>query len=134
MTAAWLGAIRSGRLERTHHEPDDQEWHYKLTAADGHTRSIGTHPNVPEGQGRRQGGGGGVSEIEFRILAVVSSAAWLVRKHHLGLAREMRDEFMREWEVSPKTWNASLDSLIEYVRDANDYAAAVVAQFKALRL
>ena len=75
-----------------------------------------------------------MSEIEFRILAVVSSAAWLVRKHHWALAREMRDEFMRELEVSPKTWNASVDSLIEYVRGANDYAGGVVAQLKALRL
>lgn len=71
-------------------------------------------------------------EIEGTIQTAVSCAAWLWRRDD-GLAIQMRDEFMREWEVEPWRWNESCDRLIGYAIRKGD-GIAPQAPFEAVRI
>jgi len=52
-------------------------------------------------------------EREVTLNAIVAAVAWLWRRDD-ELAKQMRDEFCREWEVGFEEWNEEADAQIDF--------------------
>lgn len=71
-------------------------------------------------------------EVEATIQTTIAAVAWLWRRDD-KLAIEMRDEFMREWEIPVDAWNAGVDRLVDYALRKGD-GPAPHAPFEAVRV
>ena len=54
------------------------------------------------------------------ISTMLSSCCFLVRRGLMPLAQEMRDEFLRSYEVRPDRWDAEVDRFVSYLRHKPD--------------
>jgi len=53
---------------------------------------------------------------QITVNSTIACCAWLVKKGHVELAREMRDEFLQEWEFPASIWNSEVEHLADYAR------------------
>jgi hypothetical protein len=47
--------------------------------------------------------------------SAIHCCAWLVRRGYIGLALDMRSDYVREHYIDAKAWNAALDTTIDFV-------------------
>lgn len=74
------------------------------------------------------------NEITAVVKTTVTDTTWLSRRGYLDLAHEMRDEFMREWEVPTEVWNDAVDELIDYVSRKGETPEASIVWLLSIRL
>ena len=73
------------------------------------------------------------AEIDMMISTSVSWAVGIVRKSHPILARELRDDFCRVWDVSEEAWNDQVDKFIEWVNRLGDTPEISTQQLNEVR-
>ena len=66
------------------------------------------------------------AEMEAVLQTAISCVAWLCRRDDT-MAMEMRDEFMRDWEITPKMWNDEVAVLVDYAIRKAEHPAAHAA-------
>jgi hypothetical protein len=58
--------------------------------------------------------------IEATVGTMVLATGWIVKRGHLELAIEMRDDFMKEWEFPAAVWNAGVAALAAGAKGEED--------------
>jgi hypothetical protein len=56
-----------------------------------------------------------MDEIYEIVKQTVMCTTWLARRGEITLAHDMRNEFMREWEVPDEMWNDAVTDLMDWV-------------------
>jgi hypothetical protein len=69
-----------------------------------------------------------------QIRQCVTDSTWMVRRGYEDVAREMRDEFLREWEFPTEWWNDAVDEFIEYVQRKGETPEVSTQHLLAVRL
>lgn len=59
---------------------------------------------------------------------VAMCAIWLARRGYPDLALEMRDDFLRGWQVEAATWNAACETLGKYYTRTSDSPEETLAR------
>ena len=66
------------------------------------------------------------AEMEAVLQTAISFTAWVWRRND-QMEIEMRDEFMRDWEITPTIWNNEVAVLVDYAIRKAEHPAAHAA-------
>jgi hypothetical protein len=73
------------------------------------------------------------AEVDMLVSTSVTWCHAVLRRGHDDLARELRDDFLREWDVPDALWNDHVDSLIDYAERKGETPGVTVDQLQQIR-